>query len=92
MFNVLGNPIDELDPPTDVENWSIHRPAPAFEEQATSQEMLETGIKVVDLLCRTRRAVRLVCLAVQNKKDRADPGVDPQHCDRARRLFRIHRR
>ena len=46
MFNVLGNPIDELDPPTDVESWSIHRPAPAFEDQATSQEMLETGIKV----------------------------------------------
>ena len=51
MFNVLGNPIDEIDPPTGVETWSIHRKAPAFEEQATSQEMLETGIKVVDLLC-----------------------------------------
>ena len=51
MFNVLGNPIDEIDPPTGVESWPIHRPAPAFEEQATSQEMLETGIKVVDLLC-----------------------------------------
>ena len=51
MFNVLGNPIDEIDPPTGVETWPIHRPAPAFEEQATSQEMLETGIKVVDLLC-----------------------------------------
>ncbi len=51
MFNVLGNPIDEIDPPAGVEYWPIHRPAPAFEEQATSQEMLETGIKVVDLLC-----------------------------------------
>ena len=51
MFNVLGNPIDEIDPPTGVEVWPIHRQAPAFEEQATSQEMLETGIKVVDLLC-----------------------------------------
>ena len=51
MFNVLGNPIDEIDPPVTEENWSIHRAAPAFEEQATSQEMLETGIKVVDLLC-----------------------------------------
>ena len=51
MFNVLGDPIDEIDPPTGVEIWPIHRPAPAFEEQATSQEMLETGIKVVDLLC-----------------------------------------
>ena len=51
MFNVLGNPIDEIDPPVTDESWAIHRPAPAFEEQATSQEMLETGIKVVDLLC-----------------------------------------
>ena len=51
MFNVLGDPIDEQKPPEGVEHWPIHRPAPAFEEQATSQEILETGIKVVDLLC-----------------------------------------
>ncbi len=51
MFNVLGNPIDEVEAPKTEEKWPIHRPAPAFEEQATSQEMLETGIKVVDLLC-----------------------------------------
>ena len=51
MFNVLGDPIDEIERPKDVEYWPIHRKAPSFEEQATSQEMLETGIKVVDLLC-----------------------------------------
>ena len=51
MFNVLGDPIDEIDAPTDVEYMPIHRKAPAFEDQATSTEMLETGIKVVDLLC-----------------------------------------
>ena len=51
LFNVLGNPIDEKEPPKTEEKWPIHRAAPAFEEQATSQEMLETGIKVVDLLC-----------------------------------------
>lgn len=51
MFNVLGEPIDEIEPPTEVEYMPIHRKAPAFEEQATSTEMLETGIKVVDLLC-----------------------------------------
>ena len=51
MFNVLGDPIDEVEPPQTEEKWAIHRPAPSFEEQATSQEMLETGIKVVDLLC-----------------------------------------
>ncbi len=51
MFNVLGELIDEVEPPQTEEKWAIHRPAPSFEEQATSQEMLETGIKVVDLLC-----------------------------------------
>ncbi len=51
MFNVLGEPIDEIEPPTGVEYSPIHRKAPAFEEQSTSAEILETGIKVVDLLC-----------------------------------------
>ncbi len=51
MLNVLGEPIDEVAPPKNVEYWPIHRKAPSFEEQSTSQEMLETGIKVVDLLC-----------------------------------------
>ena len=51
LFNVLGDPIDEIEAPKTDEKWPIHRPAPSFEEQATSQEMLETGIKVVDLLC-----------------------------------------
>ena len=51
IFNVLGEPIDEQAAPTDVEIMPIHRKAPTFEEQATSTEMLDTGIKVVDLLC-----------------------------------------
>ena len=51
IFNVIGAPIDDVEAPTVEEYWPIHRPAPKFEEQATSQEMLETGIKVVDLLC-----------------------------------------
>ena len=51
LFNVLGDPIDEIEAPKTDEKCPIHRPAPSFEEQATSQEMLETGIKVVDLLC-----------------------------------------
>ena len=51
IFNVLGEPIDEQPAPTDVEYMPIHRPAPSFEEQSTSSEILETGIKVVDLLC-----------------------------------------
>ncbi|MDO4343963.1 MAG: F0F1 ATP synthase subunit beta [Eubacteriales bacterium] len=51
IFNVIGEPIDNKEAPTDVSYLPIHREAPDFEEQATSTEMLETGIKVVDLLC-----------------------------------------
>ncbi|MCM1046824.1 MAG: F0F1 ATP synthase subunit beta [Clostridiales bacterium] len=51
IFNVLGQPIDNIAAPTEVEYEPIHRAAPKFEEQATDTEMLETGIKVVDLLC-----------------------------------------
>lgn len=51
MFNVLGRPIDGKAEPDGVEYLPIHRKAPAFEEQSTQAELLETGIKVVDLLC-----------------------------------------
>ena len=51
IFNVLGNAIDNKPAPEGVEYYPIHRAAPSFEEQSTSTEMLETGIKVVDLLC-----------------------------------------
>ena len=51
MFNVLGEPIDNIAPPEGAEYLPIHRKAPAFEEQSTTTEILETGIKVVDLLC-----------------------------------------
>ena len=51
IFNVLGEPIDEKEAPTDVEYEPIHKKAPSFEEQATEAELLETGIKVIDLLC-----------------------------------------
>ena len=50
IFNVLGDPIDNK-PAPEVEHMPIHRKAPSFVEQATNTEMLETGIKVVDLLC-----------------------------------------
>ena len=50
LFNVLGEPIDGKELKEDVERMPIHRPAPSFEEQDTSREMFETGIKVVDLI------------------------------------------
>ena len=51
VFNLLGEPVDEQPAPTGIEHWPIHRPAPAFDEQESSTELLETGIKVVDLIC-----------------------------------------
>ena len=51
IFNVLGDPIDNKTAPECEQYFPIHRKAPAFEEQSTSTEVLETGIKVVDLLC-----------------------------------------
>ena len=51
LFNVTGEAIDGKPVPDDIERWSIHRTPPAFTEQSTETEILETGIKVVDLLC-----------------------------------------
>ena len=51
IMDVLGNPIDEQGPIATEERWGIHREAPSYAEQAGSTELLETGIKVIDLLC-----------------------------------------
>lgn len=51
IMDVLGNPIDERGPIGEQERSSIHRPAPSYEELAASDELLETGIKVIDLVC-----------------------------------------
>ncbi len=51
IMDVLGNPIDERGPIGEQERSSIHRAAPAYEELAASEELLETGIKVIDLVC-----------------------------------------
>jgi F-type H+-transporting ATPase subunit beta len=51
LFNVVGDPIDGIEATKGEESYPIHRPAPSYEELATSTEMLETGIKVIDLLC-----------------------------------------
>ena len=51
IFNVLGEPIDELPAPKGCEHWDIHRDPPSYEEQSSTTDILETGIKVVDLIC-----------------------------------------
>ena len=50
VFNLLGEPVDNLPAPEVEERWPIHRPAPAYDEQEGTTEILETGIKVVDLI------------------------------------------
>ena len=51
IFNVLGEAVDNKPAPETEDRWDIHRPAPAFDELSTSTEILETGIKVIDLIC-----------------------------------------
>ncbi len=51
ILDVIGNPVDEGKPVTTKERWPIHRPAPAYVDQATETEQLVTGIKVIDLIC-----------------------------------------
>jgi F-type H+-transporting ATPase subunit beta len=51
IMDVLGNPIDEAGPIGEEEQWEIHRAAPSYAEQAGGNELLETGIKVIDLVC-----------------------------------------
>ncbi len=51
IMDVLGNPIDDMGPIGNDTSWGIHRKAPAFDELAASNELLETGIKVIDLIC-----------------------------------------
>ena len=58
IMDVLGRPIDEAGPITTDERRSIHRAAPKFDELSPSAELLETGIKVIDLICPSPRAAR----------------------------------
>ena len=92
IFNVLGEPIDNKEKPQTEKKLPIHRKAPSFEDQSTETEILETGIKVVDLLCPYQkggknRSVR----RCRRWKDGSDPGADPEHRHGARRLFCIYR-
>jgi F-type H+-transporting ATPase subunit beta len=51
IMDVLGNPIDEAGPVDTADRWEIHRAAPSYEDQSSGNELLETGIKVIDLMC-----------------------------------------
>src|SRR6478735_3241845 len=63
IMDVLGNPIDERGPVDQTLTAQIHRKAPAYDELSPSQELLETGIKVIDLMCPFSKAARSACSA-----------------------------
>ena len=65
IMDVLGNPIDEVGPVSSDQKAEIHKAAPTYEELSPSQELLETGIKVIDLICPSPKVERLVCSEVR---------------------------
>ena len=93
VMNVIGQPVDQLGPIQHTKTMPIHRPAPLFEDQATTAEMFETGVKVVDLIqpflegrqdwiVRRRRC----------RQNRLHSGTDQQRRQAARRIFGVRRR
>ena len=64
IMNVLGEPIDNAGEIGQEADWEIHRSAPAYDELAPATELLETGIKVIDLVCPFAKGEKLDCLAV----------------------------
>ena len=92
LFNVLGEPIDEKGPVQTDEKWSIHREPPAFANQNPTTEILETGIKVIDLLAPYARGGNRPVRRRRCRQDRPDSGADSKYCRRARRLLHLYRR
>jgi F-type H+/Na+-transporting ATPase subunit beta len=87
IMDVLGAPIDECGPVSTALTASIHRTAPAYDELSPSQELLETGIKVIDLIRQGRqgRPVRWR----RRRQDREHDGAHQQHRQGAQRLVRV---
>ena len=79
IFNVLGQPIDNKPAPEGVSYEPIHRAAPDFEEQSTETEMLETGIKVVDLLCPYQKGGKIGLFGGAGVGERTREGNDLYH-------------
>ncbi len=90
---MLGETIDDGEQLEEEEHWVIHRDPPSFEEQSPVVEILETGIKVIDLLAPYAKGGKIGLFGgAGSRKDRTDPGADPEYCYRARRIFHFHRR
>src|ERR1700722_11749151 len=76
ILNVIGEPVDELGPVNAKERWPIHRAAPSFEQQATGEEMFETGVKVIDLIQPFVRGGKIGLFGVAGVGERAGEGTD----------------
>ena len=93
VFDALGDCLDEKGYGSDLARWPIHRKPPAFDELEPRTEMLETGLKVVDLLTpvRARRQDRAVRWC-RRRQDRVDPGDDQPHRPKLRRHIGVRGR
>ena len=94
MFNVLGEPIDGGEPiGGQTERWDIHREAPRFDEQSPAVEILETGIKVIDLLEPYPKGGKNRFVRRRGRgKNRTHPGAHTQCCHGARRILHFYGR
>ena len=92
VFNLLGRPIDERGPVSGGQTYPIHRAAPSFEDLATKAEVLETGVKVIDLLCPYLKGGKIGLFGgAGSRQDGYDAGADPQHRRSALGRFRVRR-
>lgn len=92
LFNVLGETVDDGEQITDADQWVIHRDPPTFEDQSPVVEILETGIKVIDLLAPYAKGGKdRTVWRRRSRKNGAYSGADPKHSDRAWRILHIHR-
>ena len=93
ILNVVGKPVDGLGPVETDKYLPIHRPAPSFTEQNTNVELLETGIKVVDLLIPFPKGGKIGLFGgAGGRQDRGAHGDDQQHRQTARRQLGVRRR
>lgn len=91
VFNVLGDTIDLEEPfAEEAQREPIHKKAPTFDELSTSTEILETGIKVIDLLAPSEGRKGWTLWRCRGWKNRPDSGIDSQYRSRARRDFSLY--
>ena len=92
VFNLLGETVDNKPAPETAEKWPIHRDPPSYEEQVPATEILETGIKVVDLICPYAKGGKIGAVRwCRRWKNSPYHGADPQRGNGTRRTFRFHR-